>query len=90
MVIALEELLRTQAQQLSDATYVVQGFGNAKAGTSEALEFNGETFDTTGLTIPGGRGGTLHDAIRRSDGRKAILSVKSAGVSWVDLLMTSG
>ncbi len=41
VVIAIEELLRTQGQQIKDATYVIQGFGNVGSHTARILAERG-------------------------------------------------
>jgi glutamate dehydrogenase (NAD(P)+) len=63
VVIACEELLRTHGQEISDARYVVQGFGNVGSHTARILHERGgrvvgigdhtaSYYDIAGLNIP--------------------------------------
>ena len=63
VVIATEELLRTRSQELSDARYVVQGFGNVGSHTARLLHERGghvigigdhtaSYYDPAGLDVP--------------------------------------
>jgi glutamate dehydrogenase (NAD(P)+) len=63
VVIAIEELLHSQGQEISDARYVVQGFGNVGSHTARILHERGgrvvaigdhtaSFYDVNGLNIP--------------------------------------
>ncbi len=63
VVIAIEELLHSQGQEISDARYVVQGFGNVGSHTARILHERGgrvvaigdhtaSYYDANGLNIP--------------------------------------
>lgn len=55
----------------------LKGFGSARMAAPDVLEFEGETYDTSGIFIAGPNGSTLHDAVRRGDGRRAVVQGKT-------------